>query len=117
MGRTLLRTRINDLESGMWVLRRRLLREVGVLSDGMAFSQELKIRCFRAGSGRELPITYRLRLGKPKLNAFRDGFSNLTELISMLGGRKGLPLLPTLHSRFPVLQEIPSRLSVDPVLA
>jgi hypothetical protein len=48
-------------------------------SDGMAFSEEIKIEALRNPRIRfgEMSINYSSRLGETKLNAWRDGFQNL----------------------------------------
>lgn len=73
----------SDSQSGMWVLRRRVWDGIKgrVKSDGMAFSQEIKIEAFRSGFRcLEAGIVYRKREGEVKLNAFRDGVGNLAHL-------------------------------------
>jgi hypothetical protein len=48
-------------------------------SDGMAFSEEIKIEAIRNRRirFREISILYSSRLGEIKLNPWRDGFYNL----------------------------------------
>jgi hypothetical protein len=71
--------RVRDSQSGMWVFKRRILSELSLTSDGMAFSEELKIEAFTNKDIRaaELPIYYRDRAGESKLNLWKDGFTNL----------------------------------------
>jgi glycosyltransferase involved in cell wall biosynthesis len=71
--------RLKDSQSGMWIFKRRFLDETELASDGMAFSEEIKIEAFaRKGfRARELPIYYTGRVGQSKLNMWRDGFANL----------------------------------------
>mgnify|MGYP001168696735 CR=1 FL=1 len=70
-----------DSQSGMWVFRRRIWSHLDVRSGGMAFSQEIKneawLKGFRCA---EVPIEYRKRGGVVKLNAFRDGTRNVSQL-------------------------------------
>jgi hypothetical protein len=47
------------------------------LSDGMSFSQDIKIEAIRLGKFIEIPIKYGVRITKPKLKTWRDGFHNL----------------------------------------
>lgn len=70
---------LKDSQSGMWVFRRSLLPLLNLSSDGMSFSEELKIEAFRLKGvkARELPIYYRERVGVSKLNLWHDGFANL----------------------------------------
>lgn len=68
---------MNDSQSGMWVFRSSLYREMKKLSDGMSFSQDIKIEAIRRGRFIEIPIRYGVRITKPKLKTWHDGFSNL----------------------------------------
>ena len=70
---------IYDTQSGMWVFKRNLLPRLDVTSNGMAFSEEIKIEAFTNPTIRaiEIPIYYGARLGQSKLNLWRDGFGNL----------------------------------------
>jgi glycosyltransferase involved in cell wall biosynthesis len=73
---------VRDSQSGMWVFRRSIVKEMKLESDGMAFSQEIKIEALRNPriSFGEISIMYSSRLGETKLNAWRDGFQNLAFL-------------------------------------
>jgi len=72
---------IRDSQSGMWVFRRAILPRLRVTSDGMPFSQEIKLeailRGFRFG---ETHIAYGARIGEVKLQKWRDGWLNLSFL-------------------------------------
>jgi glycosyltransferase involved in cell wall biosynthesis len=70
---------INDSQSGMWVFRRRALEQMNLTSDGMAFSEEIKIEAIRNRNigFREIFINYSQRRGETKLQMWRDGFQNL----------------------------------------
>ena len=74
---------VRDSQSGMWVLRRAILKEMKLESDGMAFSEEIKIEALRHPRIRfgEISIQYSSRLGEIKLNPWRDGFQNLAFLL------------------------------------
>lgn len=74
---------LRDSQSGMWVFRKEILKNMALKSDGMAFSQELKIEaCNHAGcQWLELPISYSKRVGTVKLRSWRDGMGNLLHLI------------------------------------
>ena len=74
---------VRDSQSGMWVFRRSILKEMKLESDGMAFSEEIKIEALRNPRIRfgEISIMYSSRLGETKLNAWRDGFANLAFLL------------------------------------
>ena len=70
---------VRDSQSGMWVFRRSILERLKLTSDGMAFSEEIKIEALKSRHVRfvEISIQYTSRLGETKLNLWRDGFYNL----------------------------------------
>jgi len=74
---------VRDSQSGMWVFRRAILKEMKLESDGMAFSEEIKIEALRNRRirFREISIMYSSRLGEKKLNPWRDGMRNLAFLV------------------------------------
>jgi glycosyltransferase involved in cell wall biosynthesis len=72
-----------DSQSGMWIFKKNIWRKLRVQSSGMPFSQELKIEAYIRGFNcGEMPIHYRNRAGKEKLNTFSDGFKNIMQLFS-----------------------------------
>jgi glycosyltransferase involved in cell wall biosynthesis len=74
---------VRDSQSGMWVFRRSILPGMKLVSDGMAFSEEIKIEALKSSRVRfgEISILYTSRLGEIKLNPWRDGFQNLWFLV------------------------------------
>lgn len=74
---------VRDSQSGMWVFRRSILEGMQLTSDGMAFSEEIKIEALKSSRVRfvEISIQYSSRLGEIKLNPWRDGFYNLWFLV------------------------------------
>jgi glycosyltransferase involved in cell wall biosynthesis len=74
---------VRDSQSGMWVFRRSILANMKLESDGMAFSEEIKIEALKSSRVRfgEISIMYTSRLGEIKLNPWRDGFQNLWFLV------------------------------------
>ena len=74
---------VRDSQSGMWVFRRAILKEMKLESDGMAFSEEIKVEALRNPRirFREISIMYSSRLGEKKLNPWRDGIRNLAFLL------------------------------------
>ncbi len=85
--------KIMDSQSGMWVFHRRILDKVNLTSDGMPFSEELKIEVWNnkniSCAERSVPFSYSSRVGKAKLNLWRDGFRNLLFLFAK---RFGIPM-------------------------
>jgi glycosyltransferase involved in cell wall biosynthesis len=70
---------VQDSQSGMWVFERASLQEMHLISDGMAFSEEIKIEAIirkRIGF-KEIYIDYSNRMGEIKLRPWRDGLRNL----------------------------------------
>jgi hypothetical protein len=74
---------VNDSQSGMWVFRRDALKKMNLTSDGMAFSEEIKIEAItnKDIGFREIFISYSQRIGEKKLRPWRDGFHNLVFLL------------------------------------
>jgi len=74
---------VSDSQSGMWVFKRSILAGMKLESDGMAFSEEIKIEALLNPRIRfaEISILYSSRLGEIKLNPWRDGFHNLGFLL------------------------------------
>ncbi len=73
---------VNDSQSGMWVFRRDALSSMRLTSEGMPFSEEIKIEAIinKDIGFREMFINYSQRIGEKKLRPWRDGFHNLTFL-------------------------------------
>jgi glycosyltransferase involved in cell wall biosynthesis len=76
---------VRDSQSGMWVFERSCLDEMHLVSDGMSFSEEIKIEAItnRRIGFKEIYIDFSNRTGETKLQPWRDGFRNL-----MFLGRK-----------------------------
>ncbi|MEE9457646.1 MAG: glycosyltransferase family 2 protein [bacterium] len=79
--------RIRDSQSGMWCFRRDVLERVNVTSDGMPFSEELKLEVFekrRRFRAREVPVHFHYvkRRGESKLSLWRDGSRNFLFLFA-----------------------------------
>lgn len=81
---------IHDSQSGMWVFKRQILKDMLLESDGMAFSEEIKIEALLHPTARfeEISILYTSRLGEIKLNPWRDGFQNLFFLLKKRFARR-----------------------------
>lgn len=73
---------VQDSQSGMWVFARKALARMKLESDGMAFSEEIKVEAIRNQEIGfcELPILYSSRIGRKKLRPWRDGWGNLVML-------------------------------------
>lgn len=75
---------LRDSQSGMWAIKRQLLDNLNIQSNGMALSQELKIDAIYKNKAKwiEVPISYSDRIGTSKLRLFRDGMDNLYQLLA-----------------------------------
>jgi glycosyltransferase involved in cell wall biosynthesis len=96
VSRSLFRSPFHDSQSGMWIFRSEVWRHVDVRSGGMSFSQEIKNEAYLKGfSCGEVGIEYRPRGGEVKLNAFRDGIRNASQLVShrLRGRRRPAPTM------------------------
>src|SRR5213592_2634420 len=73
---------VSDSQSGMWVFQRQALSKMKLRSDGMAFSEEIKIEAIRnrAIGFSEIFINYSNRVGEKKLQPWRDGVRNIAFL-------------------------------------
>jgi len=74
---------VQDSQSGMWVFERKALEKMKLTSDGMAFSEEIKIEAIRNREigFREIFINYSQRIGENKLEPWRDGIRNLLFMV------------------------------------
>jgi len=81
--RLLFRLRIDDSQSGMWVFRKEILKDLKLTSN-TPLSQEIKIEAchFAHCRWREVPIQYRPRSGKAKLGGRKVGTGNLIHLLN-----------------------------------
>ncbi|MBI5837807.1 MAG: glycosyltransferase family 2 protein [Candidatus Eisenbacteria bacterium] len=72
---------VRDSQSGMWIFRRAILKELRLTSDGMPLSEEIKIEALmRRLKFEEVHIHYLERIGDVKLRKWRDGWENLVFL-------------------------------------
>jgi len=78
----LFHTPIEDSQSGMWVFKREILPKIKLTSDGMPFSEEIKIEVLKNKTitFKEEHIKYSARKGEIKLQPWRDGIRNLSFL-------------------------------------
>jgi dolichol-phosphate hexosyltransferase len=74
---------VRDSQSGMWIFERDALKVMNLVSDGMAFSEEIKIEAMRKKDigFREVYVDYSNRTGETKLQPWRDGWRNLVFLV------------------------------------
>ncbi len=84
---------VRDSQSGMWVFDRTSLQEMDLRSDGMAFSEEIKIEAMRNHQigFKEIYVDYSNRTGEIKLQPWRDGYRNLVFLLQKRLTRRRAP--------------------------
>jgi hypothetical protein len=70
---------IKDSQSGMWVFSKEALMKMKLESNGMSFSEEIKIEAIINNEikFKEVSIDYSQRAGEAKLEPWKDGFKNL----------------------------------------
>jgi hypothetical protein len=86
--RILFRSKLYDSQSGMWIFRTKILRDIMPNADGMPFSEEIKVKaCLNVQGVVELPIPYRDRIGSSKMRVLRDGLTNLLYLFRLRATR------------------------------
>lgn len=74
--------RVADPASGMRVLRHSVLQRLYPLPDGLNFTPVMSTRAVHEGlKVVEIPISYRERVGRSKLNVVRDGSQFLTTIL------------------------------------
>lgn len=76
---------IKDSQSGMWIFRSVLYPTLAPRSDGMPFSEEIKIKAIMDPriAFAECHVAYHPRIGKAKLQKWRDGLRNLWYLVKL----------------------------------
>ncbi len=74
---------IKDSQSGMWAFKSSIYKDFKMTSDGMPFSEELKIEAIISPDVKfeEFHIDYHERIGEVKLNMWEDGIRNLLFLV------------------------------------
>ena len=73
---------IRDSQSGMWIFYKDALKKMDLKSDGMAFSEEIKIEALTRHdiNFKEIPVNFSNRAGEKKLELWKDGWNNLLYL-------------------------------------
>jgi len=76
--------RIKDSQTGMRAFRREMFDKLDVKAKGLEFETKMTVRAAKLGYKIvEIPIEYRERVGKSKLNPLKDGARMLTALLSV----------------------------------
>lgn len=76
--------KIADSQTGMRAFRRQMFEKLDVKAKGLEFETKMTVRAAKLGYKIvEIPIEYRERVGKSKLNPIKDGARMLTALLSV----------------------------------
>ena len=68
---------VKDSQSGMWVMQRKFCNAINLVSEGMSFSEEIKIIAFKFFKSKEMDGIYRPRVGKSTFKIRKHGVENL----------------------------------------
>lgn len=72
---------LKDSQSGMWIMRRQFCDSINLVSDGMPFSEEIKIIAFKFFKSKEIDGAYYPRVGRSSTFRIRkEGIENLVFL-------------------------------------
>jgi glycosyltransferase involved in cell wall biosynthesis len=76
--------RIKDSQTGLRAFKREMFDKLDVKAKGLEFETKMTVRAAKLGYKIvEIPIEYRERVGKSKLNPIKDGLRMLTALLSV----------------------------------
>ena len=108
----LMKTKLSDVCSGMYMLRVELAREIDLDTAGFDVEAEIAAQIATIGKITEVPVNYRPRIGRQKLSTWRHGFSILKSIFmfsklynpglffSMLSGLLSIPAAFMLFGSF-----------------
>ncbi len=77
----LMGTSLSDVCSGMYLVRTEALKDLEIKSRDFSVEVEIAAHISHSGKITEVPINYRKRIGKKKLQSFRDGLVILRTII------------------------------------
>jgi glycosyltransferase involved in cell wall biosynthesis len=77
-------TRIMDSQTGLRAFKREMFEKLDVKAKGLEFETKMTVRAAKLGYKIvEIPIAYRVRVGRSKLNPIKDGARMLNALLSV----------------------------------
>lgn len=80
-------TRIKDAQTGFRVMRKDIFPRLDVPARGLEYETKMTMRAAKLGYNIvEIPIEYRKRVGKSKLNPIKDGYHMLKSIPSIIWG-------------------------------
>ena len=68
---------VKDSQSGMWIMKRQFCDSINLISEGMSFSEEIKIVAFKFFKSKEIDGKYRPRIGRSTFQIKKHGIDNL----------------------------------------
>ncbi|MCX8162286.1 MAG: glycosyltransferase [Candidatus Bathyarchaeota archaeon] len=74
---------LSDVCSGLYVLKTERARDLDIESGGFSVEAEIAVQIASHGSITEVPVSYRRRIGKPKLRSFKHGFEIASTIIRL----------------------------------
>jgi hypothetical protein len=84
----LLALRIKDSQSGMWILKKSILKYLNLREDSATFATEIKIKPFKKFRSEEVNGRYKKRIGKNKMNSLKLGISQLIYIFKYFLSRR-----------------------------
>lgn len=80
-------TEVKDAQTGFRVMRKDIFPQLDVPARGLEYETKMTMRAAKLGYDiTEVPIEYRKRVGKSKLNPFKDGYNMLKSIPSIAWG-------------------------------
>jgi len=84
VARRVLRIKVKDTQCGFRAFRTEMIRQLNLRATGMPFAVEMLAEATQAGAKIvEVPVSYRRRIGKTKLNPLRDGLMILGVILRL----------------------------------
>lgn len=107
--------RVNDIASGMRVLKKNILAELSPLPDGLNFTPAMSVCAILDRNIRieEVPIPYQERVGRSKLSVVRDGLRFLRTILEIAFTYKPLRLFGSIGIVFLLVAIL---YGIDPVI-
>ena len=83
--------KVSDSQTGLRAFRREMFERLDVNAKGLEFETKMTVRAAKLGYRiAEVPIEYRERVGKSKLNPFKDGMKMFIALLSVASSETSL---------------------------
>ena len=96
---------VKDSQSGMWIMKRQFCDSINLLSEGMSFSEEIKIVAFKFFKSKEMDGKYRPRIGRSTFRIGKHGIENLMFLFKFRFLMKNEQILKALQIKGNTINE------------